>query len=259
MHARLIVVVLLLSCAKETAPVQDPLDYLRVGVDPVEEADAMIAELRRNGFEVVHRYDAPGYVAFDAAYGGDTLVRAVSERGVVLSVQSPDVRWPERLWVELADEPRLDADSDGRRDVVVSLRERDRVCLGWARIDENGFAIEVVRPPSEWGERPCVLEVEPGGRRLTLELDVPDAPVPGARVRVPLAVDGQQWTIDSSRAAEARWESEAAARRKRLESRELQGDDTNAARLRAELEWLDQLRNEPEPMLEPANDGEEAR
>lgn len=251
-----VVAALLLSCAKEPTPVQDPLDYLRVGVDPRQEADAMVEQLRRNGFELGHRFDERGYVALDAAHGGETLVRVVSERGVVLSLQAPDVRWPERLSVALAEEPILDGDDDGRRDVVVSLRERARVCLGWAQIDDAGYSVEVVRPRADWGERPCVLEIDPGGARLLLEVDVPDSAAPGASVRVPLELQARTWMIDASSPV---WEAEAMRRNQLLEGFELEGDDANARRIRAEIDWLDRLRNGTTLMLEPANDGEEAR
>jgi len=219
----------------------------------------MIEQLGRNGFEVIHRFDTPGYVAFDAAHGGDTLVRVVSSRGVALSLEAPDVRWPERLWVELAEEPRLDANSDGQRDVLVSLKERDRVCLGWAVVDADGYAVEVVRLRTEWGDRPCVLEISPAGGRLLLEVDVLDSPTPGARVSFPLRADGTSWVVDTSKDAAGRWEDEVARRREQLAAFELAGDDANAQRVQAELDWLDQLRNGPAPVLEPADDGEEAR
>ena len=259
MRARLVGALLLLSCAKEPAPVQDPLDYLRVGVDPREEATAMIEQLGRNGFQMNHRIDEAGYVAFDAARGGETLVRVVTQRGVALSLQAPDVRWPERLWVELADQPRLDGNADGKRDVLVSLRERDRVCLGWAHVDADGFVVEAVRPRVEWGDRPCIREILPGAARLVLELDVPATSVPNARVQVPVRSDAGGWTIDTSSAVTARWDQEVARRTELLEAFELRGDETTAKRVRAELAWLDQLRNGPAPMLEPADDGEKAR
>ena len=60
MRYRLIGCLLLLSCAKEQPPAQDPLDYLRVGVDPNAEANAIIDELRRNGFEVGRRIQVGG-------------------------------------------------------------------------------------------------------------------------------------------------------------------------------------------------------
>ena len=96
------VFVLITACAKQEPPVQDPLDYLRVGVDPREEAAAIVDQLERNGFEVGRRIDEDSYVALDAASGPESLVRIVTFRGVALSLEAPDVRWPERLWVSLA-------------------------------------------------------------------------------------------------------------------------------------------------------------
>lgn len=259
MRYLLIGCVVLLGCAREESPVQDPLDYLRIGVDPRQEANAIIDDLRRHGFRIGRRIDEAGYVAFDAARGGEAHVRVVSSRGVVLSVQAPDVRWPERLWVELAPGPRPDFDGDGQRDVVVSIRERDRTCLAWAQVDREGFAAEVFRPRIEWGASPCIIEIDPGWPRVLLEVSVPDAVVSQARVRLPVEERGGSWVLDDSDAAKSRWDREIAERRSALQAARERDDDEAIARLRAELEWLEQLRNAEEPMLEPAEDGEEAR
>ena len=248
---------LLLGCAKQEPPVQDPLDYLQVGVNPRQEANAIIDDLRRNGFQVGRRIDAQTYVAFDAKSGGEALVRVVTSRGVALSLETPDVRWPERLWVELAPDPRPDFDGDGQRDVVVALRERDRTCLAWAEITRDGFVAEVFRPRVEWGDEPCLLEINPNWPKLLLEVSVPGDP--SARVRVPMKADGRAWAVDDSPSTKAHWQQEIEQRKQALEVRQLQGDTRAAARLRAELDWLEQLRNAPEPVLEPADDGEEAR
>jgi len=252
-----LVCVLLTACAKEAPPAQDPLDYLQVGVDPRAEADAIVGDLRRNGFEVGRRIEDVGYVAFDAAGDGEAMVRVVTSRGVALSVGTPDARWPERLWVQLAPEPRPDFDHDGRRDVVVAMRERDRTCLAWAEVSRDGFVSEVFRPRVEWGEAPCVVEIEPSGPRLLLELSAPG--FPDARVRVPAKADGRTWALDDSAATAAHWDGEISRREEALEVREMQGDTVGATRLGAELAWLEQLRNAQEPVLEPADDGEEAR
>jgi hypothetical protein len=248
--------IFLLACATKE-PVQDPLDYLRVGVDPRVEATAIIDDLRRHGFQVGRRIDEPGYVAFDAASGGDATVRVVTSRGVALSMATPDARWPERLWVELAPDPRPDFDGDDQRDVVVAMRERDRTCFAWAELSDEGFASEVFRPRVEWGESPCVLEIGSSWRHLVLEVSVPGAS--GARVRLPVRAEARTWVIDDSAAAKPYWDQEITRRRQALEARELEGDSVSVARLRAELAWLEQLRNAREPVLEPADDGEEAR
>lgn len=245
------------ACAGKAPPAQDPLDYLQVGVDPRAEANAIIGDLRQNGFQVGRRIDEAGYVAFDAAAGGDATVRIVTSRGVALSVGTPDARWPERLWVELASEPRPDFDRDGQRDVLVSLRERDRTCLGWVEVNPEGFASEVFRPMAEWGESPCVLEIDPDRPRLLLEVSLPG--MSDARVRVPVKGQARTWVLDDSVAAQPHWRNEITRRRQALEVSEKQGQIVRAARLRAEIAWLEQLRNAGAPVLEPADDGEEAR
>lgn len=255
---------LLLSCAclmacTKPEPVQDPLDYLRVGVDPRVEAEAIIADLRAHGFEIGRRIDERDYVAFDAFLGADSTIRVVTSRGPALSIQVPDVRWPERLWVELAPGRRPDFDGDGQKDVLVSIRERNRTCLAWAQVTSGGFVSEVFRPREAWGESPCVIDIDEARPGVLLEVSVPDAPVANARVRLLLTTRGRQWVLDESPEAEARWDREIEARQRALERAAASGNSAATQRLRAELEWLEQLRKAREPVLEPAEDGEEAR
>lgn len=250
--------VLITACVKPE-PVQDPLDYLRIGVDPREEASTIIRHLQSHGFVIGHRIDESGYVAFDAAKGPDSTVRVVTSRGPSVSSQVPDVRWPERLWVELAPGPRPDFDRDGQRDVVMAMRERERTCLAWAEVDRDGFISEVFRPQSEWGDAPCVIEIDVAWPRLLLEVSVPNAPVPDARVRFAVKALARTWVLDDSPAASAQWDAEIEARKAALAQAESRGDLPAADRLDAELAWLEQLRKAKEPVLQPAEDGEETR
>jgi len=248
----------LVACA-QPAPVQDPLDYLRVGVNPGVEADALIEDLRKHGFEIGRRIDERDFVAFDAVRGPDSTVRVVTSRGLSLSLHVPDVRWPERLWVELGPEPRPDFDRDGQHDVVVVFRERERTCLAWAQVDADGYASEVFRPRIDWGESPCVIEIDVSWPRLLLEVSVPDSPIPDARVRLPIKANARSWVLDHSPSATARWDQEVERRKQALEEAETRGDLPAARRLEAELAWLDRLRKAEQPVLEPTGDGEEAR
>jgi hypothetical protein len=248
----------LVACA-QSAPVQDPLDYLRIGVDPGVEADALIEDLRKHGFEIGRRIDERAFVAFDAVRGPDSTVRVVTTRGPSLSLDVPDVRWPERVWVELAPEPRPDFDRDGQRDVVVAFRERERTCLAWAQVDADGYASEVFRPRADWGESPCVIEIDVSWPRLLLEVSIPDAPMPDARVRLPIKASARSWVLDHSPSATARWDQEVERRKRALEEAETRGDLPAARRLETELAWLDRLRKAEQPVLEPTGDGEEAR
>ncbi|MBW2405659.1 MAG: hypothetical protein JRF42_18200 [Deltaproteobacteria bacterium] len=248
----------LVACA-QPAPVQDPLDYLRLGVDPGAEADAVIEDLRQHGFEIGRRIDERDFVAFDAARGTESTVRVVTSRGPSLSILVPDARWPERRWVEIGPDPRPDFDRDGQRDVVVTIRERGRTCLAWAQVDAHGYASEVFRPRIEWGESPCVIEIDVSWPRLLLEVSVPNAPMLDARVRIPIKASARRWVLDPSPSATARWDQEVERRKQALEEAETRGDIPAARRLETELGWLDRLRKAEPPVLEPTGDGEEAR
>jgi hypothetical protein len=248
----------LAACA-QPEPVQDPLDYLRIGVDPRKEADAVIEDLRAHGFEIGQRIEERDFVAFDAARGPDSTVRIVTSRGPSFSIQVPDVRWPHRLWVELGSDPRPDFDRDGQRDIVVAIRERERTCLAWAQVDADGFVSEVFRPRSDWGESPCVIEIDVAWPRLLLEVSVPDSPAPDARVRFPVKATARSWVLDDSPSAGERWDGETERRKQALEEAQARGDLASARRLEAELAWLEQLRKAKQPVLEAAGDGEESR
>jgi len=248
----------MIGCAKPE-PVQDPLDYLRIGVDPREEAIAIIEDLRRHGYTIGGQIEEPGYVAFDAVNGLESTVRVVTTRGPSLSLQVPDVRWPERRWLKLAPDPRPDFDRDGRHDVVVAIREQGRTCLAWVQVNLDGFVAEVFRSNREWGDSPCVIEVDPNWPRLLLEVSVPDATSADARVRVPVRAIARGWALDDSPSAIVHWDRQIEGRKQALEEAKKRGDARSSDRLKSELDWLERLRKAKEPVLEPAGDGEEAR
>ncbi len=248
----------MIGCAK-SEPVQDPLDYLRIGVDPRSEANAVIEDLRKHGYVIGRQLEEPGYVAFDAVNGLDSTVRVVTRRGPSLSLQVPDVRWPERQWLQLAPDPRPDFDRDGRHDVVVAIREPGRTCLAWIQVHLDGFVAEVFQPSAVWGDSPCVVEIDPNWPRLVLEVSVPGAASPDACVRVPVRATARSWALDDSPSAVVHWNREFEGRKQALEAAEKRGDARLSDQLESELDWLEQLRKAKEPVLEPAGDGEEAR
>lgn len=248
----------MVACTKPE-PVQDPLDYLRVGVDPRREARVVIDDLREHGFEIGRLVEERDYVAFDASDGAESTVRVVSSRGPVLSIEVPDVRWPERLGVALATGPRPDFDGDGRRDLVIAIRERARVCLAWAQVSRDGFVSEVFRSRPEWGDLPCVIDIDREQPKILLEVSVPGVAMPDARVRIPVKAQNGNWMLDHSPDARDRWDHEIEARQRAQEKARATGDSASAQRLAAEIDWLEQLRKAERPVLEPGEDGEEAR
>ena len=270
MRTVLLVVGLMAGCwaCASPAPVQDPLEYLRVGVDPSVEASTVMRDLERHGYTIGTRIEEPEFVAFDARAGVDTTVRIMTERGAALSVQTPDVRAPDRLAVRLSS-LRPDHDRDGMGDLVVAAVERDRQCLAWVRVEDGGFVSSVFQPKPAWGEAPCVIEIDPDVPRLLLEVAIPFATEPGARVRLPIRAGAQGWEIDRSPSGQERISRERVARLARLAVAEASGDAAGASRLRAEIDWLDRFFDEGDsaeppidpsrPVLEPADDGQEAR
>jgi len=248
----------LVACS-QPKPAQDPLDYLRVGVDPRAEAQAVIDDLRAHRFEIGRRIEEGDFVAFDAVRGAESTVRIVTSRGPSLSIHVPDLRWPERLGVHLGPDPRPDFDRDGRHDVVIAIRERERTCLAWVQVDLDGFVSDVFRPLPDWGDRPCVIEVDPSWPRVLLEVSVPGDRSDEARVRFPVKATARSWALDDSPSAAPQWEREIQRRKQGIEEAEAGGDVRLAGRLQTEVAWLEQLRNEKTPVLEAQGDGEEAR
>ena len=256
------------ACAKPEA-VQDPLEYLRVGVDPRIEGLAVMRDLESDGYRIDRRIDEPRYFAFDATRRPNSTVRIITARGPALSLQTPDVRAPHRAEVALAPDPRPDFDRDGHPDILIVMREPDRTCLAWVEVDAEGFVSSVFRPQTEWGERPCVIEVDRTWPRLLVEVSVPDPPTGNARVSILVRASVRDWVIDDSPSAQRRWEREIQRRETALVAAESAADSVTVERLRAELAWIERLRRseesvdagvlEMEPVLEAAGDGEEAR
>ena len=255
--------VLAVGCAKaETAP--DPLSYLRVGVDPAVEAQAVAGRLAKAGYEVGHRVEGARYVAFDARRGAHSTVRVITLRGPVLSVAVPDARAPARQRVALVPWPRRDFDGDAEFDVIVALVEPERTCFAWVQVDKGGFVREVFRPKSHWGELPCVRSI---GGELELEVNVPDCKVASARVRFLVARSAQDWTLLATPTARAHWEQETTRRTEAIARARAAGDSGAVERLACELRWFGKLSSlatddqrvvpETSPMLEPGRDGEE--
>jgi hypothetical protein len=266
-RAIVVLCVCVASCAKAEA-VQDPLDYLRIGVDPRAEAREVVRDLERHGYRIGRRIEEPRYVAFEASSGPDSTVRILTTRGPAFAIHSPDVRTPRRVRVGLASIDQPDSDGDGQRDVVVAIEEIDRTCFAWLEVDDSGFVSEVFRPESSWGEAACLLHIDPRGARLVLEVTVPGASGLGARVKVPIRTGTEGWTIDHSPSATDRWEHETRLRKLALDAAKSAGDVSAIERLETELGWIERLRApresdegvaSPEPVLEPTGDGEEAR
>lgn len=262
----------LAACAAPEAPVQDPLDYLRVGVNPEAEVDAIIADLERHGYVLGRKVVEDRYAAFGATRGPDSTVRVVTARGPSFAAQTPDVRAPRRVRLSLAPEPRPDFNGDGVPDIVIASREVERTCLVWLQVPDDGFVTPVFQPDPAWGDLPCVVDLDPVARRVLLEVTVPASASATARVIAPVRLDANGWNLDDGESAQAHWTREVERRRTLRDAAVASGEQALVGRLDAELAWIDHLHREPDSpnastgvvpssdgVLEAADDGQEAR
>ncbi|MFK7984388.1 MAG: FG-GAP repeat domain-containing protein [Sandaracinaceae bacterium] len=151
----------LVGCAGAPEPVRFE-DWLRVGVETEDEAEAVERQLTSGGFTRTTRLHSPRFIALAFTRAdGRRAVRVVTSRGVVASLDShePDgVRerhGPVRL-LELDDVIDHDLDGDGAPEVVVARDEAGRVCHAVLRIDEEGRALAVADDAAELTPGGCV-------------------------------------------------------------------------------------------------------
>lgn len=148
-----------LGCAHPATPPlvhEDPTRFLRVGLDPRSEADELERRLEASGYARVARVASADVVALSMRReDGATLVRVVTRRGLVLSVDAPTESL-ERSAVGVEDVP-LDLDGDGHPEIVLSATDaaRDRRCLALVRVAPDGSLREVT-PTLELGGDACV-------------------------------------------------------------------------------------------------------
>ena len=134
--APLALVLALAACARESPPPYDPTVYLRVGLDPAQEAAALRARFAEDGFTLRARVEAPGVSAFAMGREGETLVRVITERGVALAVSAP-TEGLDRAEVGLLEVEPSDPDGDGRPEVALYAVDvaAARRCVALLRVE----------------------------------------------------------------------------------------------------------------------------
>jgi hypothetical protein len=173
-------------------PVQDPLDYLVAGVDPTEEADRVALQLGRAGFVVDLRVEGGGAVALAARRlrDGATSVRLVTRRGVVLGLDAPDARHPERAAVRLPEAARFTRrEMDGHVELPIEVISHVR-CVAVIVVDAGGFIRELSRDENPHPNEGCYPEApEAPEDDDAPELDEGDVIIDGASPGSPDALD----------------------------------------------------------------------
>lgn len=243
---------LLAGCSRETAPQVDPLEYLRVGVEPEAEADALERHFVQRGARVDARVGGSGFRALSFEGPGDaTAVRVITEQGVAAALDAP--QRPEVSTVSLAtDVPNgRDLDGDGRPEIVVAVRApgAPRACLGLLRVLRDGAIREVGLDPGEALPGTCVERLRdvggaPGPEALVVErYDRTWTGSPG-EVRLPLVGRSGRWGPALASAYDEFWKDAVTRREERLERSKPREEPSRVLMLAVELAAIARLRQQ---------------
>lgn len=226
---------------------RDPVDYLRVGVDPREEAEHVAQAFVDEGYRVRQLVDRSDVAMIDAVGPeGQTALRVVTHVGVALGIDAPDRSFPTRERVRGLPAPLsgTDLDGDGAVELLIAVVESTRrtECVAVVRVDEHGQVREVPVDTRPVQEDACVERAEDVGGDPRAELlvvgryVVPPLSVP-ASVAVPFT--GFEGGYMPMGAASGRYfAGERSVRVERLEDARRARDSGTISRLAVELGLL---------------------
>jgi len=192
---------LLAACAPDPQPLQDPLDYLRVGADFEAEANSFAEQVQADGWTVERVQRGRTFAALQAREEERALVRVWSRRGLVVAIDAPA---PEHWRRDVLLAPPTDAtdlDGDGHEELVIGATDDavGRTCFAIVRIDADGFAKEITPTYEELGGDGCVEGFEPEPLRAIVVVRFPELAgrsIP--QVAVPHAPVEGSWTAQSA-------------------------------------------------------------
>ncbi len=157
------VLVVALGCggSPQAGPLAETETWLRVGLDPVHEANLIEERLSLEGYRRRLRIDGGTHssLAMERTETGETLVRVVTRAGVALGLEAPaETGLTSVGLVDLG----ADIDGDGREEVGVFADDpaRARRCIAVVRIDERGRAQEMRLDTGPLGGDACIEGVE---------------------------------------------------------------------------------------------------
>jgi len=143
----------------------DPLDRIRVGVDPVAESLEVVRALERGGWVLESRVAGRTFVALvlvrsegPETEGPETAVRIVTRRGTALAVDSAEAAL--RL-VEPPVAPPHDLDGDGLEEILLGRQDatQGRLCLRTLTVGREGALSVAEEVLPSLGDDACVEEV----------------------------------------------------------------------------------------------------
>ncbi|MEC7524811.1 MAG: VCBS repeat-containing protein [Myxococcota bacterium] len=223
-------------------------DWVRVGVDPRAEAEAIERALTDAGWSLATRREAPDFVALAFTRDEQRAIRLVTRRGVVLALDSHELdglRIRHGL-VSLPEPPREDLDGDGRPDLLIAREEADAPrCLAVVRVDEEGRAASLPIAGDALATGACASELVDvdgdGELEAVVALRWPELAMEGEvpAVEAPLVLSSEGWRPDGLPATHR--DAELAPRLAALERARAELDVPQAARLGVELAALAHL------------------
>jgi hypothetical protein len=226
--------------------------FLRFGVDPDQEANALIEDQRAHGYAVALKVLGQHFTAlgFMEPNGRSTAVRIVTARGIAVALDPTPATALEAPTTYALLAPPIegtnDPDHDGFDEVFVERRTAAKSCIDVYRIRDVGFVDPVTLDRHHFAQEFCpyaALDLDDDG---TVEL-LADVPLRGfeplaPRVRVALWPQGHRFEANGrSDAAKQFMKSERLDRDRQLTAARTRRDVNEALRLGIELAALVQL------------------
>lgn len=234
------------ACAASPEPLRLE-DFMRVGVDPNEEAAHVRATLEAAEWVMTTRLEGEGWVALAFARAEERAVRVVSRRGVVAALDSHEldgllVRHGRISLVEREDP---DVDGDGRADIVVAREEGGVRCLAVLRVDASGEASAAEDDAEAIHSGSCVERLEDidddGQLEAMVPLAWPDLAMGDEVAAVEVVLTPRDGDFRAEGLPAAYLERERGVRLAALEGAQARRDVPAATRLAVELAALAHL------------------
>jgi hypothetical protein len=216
----------ILGCASSSSgPVFHDDNYLRFGVDPDAEANAVIESQKERDYRLARRMDGRHFAAlgFMDRGGRSRAVRILTVRGIAVALdsrpQSPIQPAANYALISSPLAETYDADGDGFEEVFVEERTANEACLRVFRVRDVGFVDPVVVDSLVLGQEICphaAIDLDGDGVvELTTELDLVGFPGTGAivpRMHLPLWADQHRFVARAGSAAQRAWLGRERAR-----------------------------------------------
>jgi len=237
MRSAAILLFALSACASTPSePVFHDDRYLRFGVDPDQEANAVIESQKERQYRLAQRLVGKHFTAlgFMDRGGRSSAVRILTLRGIGVALDSRPQSALQAVTRYALIAPPIkdthDADKDGFEEVFVEERTPNESCLRVYRIRDVGAVDRVVVDAQVLGQRVCprsAIDLDGDGVvELWTEVDLRGFPIVGAaapRLSLPLWADQHRFVARAGTQAQRAWvagervQREAALQRARAQ------------------------------------------